>query len=186
MDVYDHVNANAEICVIAGEGEKRVTVYVSERMMQHLRTGDPLTVVKNGREYSGRITEINTMVDSATGLFKVRAELENTEEIATGSSVKVILTTDRSEHVMLVPVDAIYYSGGKAYLYVVEDGACYMRFVEVGLYDDTVAEILSGLEETDLVVSTWSSNLYEGARIRLYDDVAGEGAQGQMPQQPGR
>lgn len=170
-DVYDHVNTNAEICVISGEGEKRITVYVSERMMQHLSAGDALEVIKNGKTYQGRITEISTIVDSATGLFKVRAELENTDEIATGSSVKVRLVTDRAKDVMLVPVDAIYYSGGDAYLYVVEDGIAKMRWVEVGLYDDEVAEIRSGLNGDETVVSTWSSNLYEGAHIRLYDEI---------------
>lgn len=31
--------------------------------------------------------------------------------------------------------------------------------VEVGLYDSEKAEILSGISEDDMVVSTWSSNL---------------------------
>lgn len=175
VDVYDNVNTNAELAVISGEGNQKTTVYVSERIMNALRTGDELKAVKNGKEYSGRITEISTIVDSETGLFKVKAELENNDEIATGSTVKIILTSDRSENVMLVPVDAVYYSGGQSYVYVIEDGTASTRFVEIGLYDDTNAEIKSGLGEDELVVSTWSSNLYEGAKVRLYEDlVAGE------------
>ena len=42
-----------------------------------------------------------------------------------------------------------------------------MNPVEVGLYDSEYAQILSGLSGDELVVSTWSSNLYEGAKIRL-------------------
>ena len=38
--------------------------------------------------------------------------------------------------------------------------------------------VLSGLGEEDLVVSTWSSNLYEGATVRLRDQ-AGDENQGQ-------
>ena len=45
-----------------------------------------------------------------------------------------------------------------------------MTPVEVGLYDSEYAEIRSGLSAADLVVSTWSSNLYEGAKIRLRDE----------------
>ena len=174
VDVYDNVNTNAELAVISGEGNQKTTVYVSERIMNALRTGDELKAVKNGKEYSGRITEISTIVDSETGLFKVKAELENNDEIATGSTVKIILTSDRSENVMLVPVDAVYYSGGQSYVYVIEDGTASTRFVEIGLYDDTNAEIKSGLGEDELVVSTWSSNLYEGAKVRLYEDLVDE------------
>ncbi|MDO4961387.1 MAG: efflux RND transporter periplasmic adaptor subunit [Eubacteriales bacterium] len=171
VDVYDHVNANAELAVVSGQGEQRIVVYVTERMLQNLETGDEITVSKNGTTYSGKVTEINSIVDSSTGLFKIKAQLESTDEIATGSTVKLSLTTGKSKDVMLVPVDAIYYSGGDAYLYVVEDGIAHMRYVEVGLYDSEVAEIKSGLNEDDTVVATWSSNLYEGAHIRLYDDV---------------
>ena len=72
---------------------------------------------------------------------------------------------------MLVPVDAIYYSGGKGYVYLYEDGKAKMASVEVGLYDSENAQILSGIKADDMVVSTWSSNLYEGADIRLKSDA---------------
>ena len=62
-------------------------------------------------------------------------------------------------------------------MYLYEDGTAKMTPVEVGLYDSEYAEILSGISEDDVVVSTWSSNLYEGAKIRLYD----ENSQGEQP-----
>jgi RND family efflux transporter MFP subunit len=195
VEVYDRVTQNNQLCVIAGTGESRITFYVTQRMMNNLREGDELEVVKNGTTYKGWITEISTMVDSTTGLFKVKAALEETDEIAVGSTVKINLVTDRAENAMLVPVNAIYYSGGDGFVYLYEDGVAKMTPVEVGLYDDENAEILSGITADDMVVSTWSSNLYEGAKIRLLGDTdeadapagaeaqggpdgAGEGAQG--------
>jgi len=167
VEMYGRVNNNAELCVIAGESNNRIDFYVSERMMKNLRKGDRLEVIKNGSSYSGRITEISTMVDASTGLFRCKAELEETDEIAIGSAVKLKVVTDRAVNAMTVPVDAIYYSGSKGYVYVVEDGIARMRRVEVGLYDSENAQILDGLAEDDLVVGTWSSNLYDGANVRL-------------------
>ena len=43
--------------------------------------------------------------------------------------------------------------------------------VEVGLEDSEHAQIVSGLSGDELVISTWSSNLYEGAKIRLKEDT---------------
>lgn len=97
--------------------------------------------------------------------------MESSDEIAIGSTVKITLVTERAENVMLVPVDAIYYSGGKGYVYLYEDGKAKMASVEVGLYDSENAQILSGIKADDMVVSTWSSNLYEGADIRLKSDA---------------
>ncbi len=180
VDVYDRVNQSGQLCVIAGEGQNSITFYVSQRMMQNLNVGDALEISKNGKTYSGSITEISSMVDSSSGLFKVKGDMESSDEIAIGSTVKLSLVTERAENVMLVPVDAIYYSGGKGYVYLYEDGKAKMASVEVGLYDSEHAQILSGVNADDMVVSTWSNNLYEGADIRLRsDEAAGTAADGQ-------
>lgn len=172
-EVFDQVNQSTQLCVISGEGENQVSFYVSQRMMQNLQEGDAMEIQKNSKTYEAYITEISSMVDSATGLFKVKAALEGTDEIATGSTVKLSLVTEKAENAMLVPVNAIYYSGGDGYVYLYQDGAANMVPVEVGLYDSENAEILSGLSWDDVVVSTWSSNLYQGAKIRLWE---GDGA----------
>ena len=166
VEVYDRISQSDQLCVIAGEGGSRITFYVTQRMMQNLRVGDTLEVVKSGTAHEGNISEISSMVDSESGLFKVKAEMANTDEIAIGSTVKINLVTERTENAMLVPVDAIYYSNSDAYVYLDQDGVAKMMQVEVGLYDDQSAEILSGISADDVVVSTWSSNLYEGAKIR--------------------
>lgn len=167
VEVYDWINQSAQLCVIAGEGESRITFFVTQRMRTNIREGDEVEIQKNGTVYKGNISEISSMVDTSSGLFKVKAEMENTEEIAIGSTVKLSLITARAENAMLVPVDAVYYSGGDGYVYLFQDGIARMAPVEVGLYDSEYAEILSGLNGEEQVISTWSSNLYEGAKIRL-------------------
>lgn len=177
VDVYDRVSQSTQLCVIAGEGQSRLTFYVTQRMVKNLREGDELEIIANGVSYKGNISEISNMVDAQTGLFKVKADMQSTDEIAIGSTVRLNLVTERAENAMLVPVNAVYYSGGDGYVYLYEDGTAKMTPVEVGLYDSEYAEILSGISEDDVVVSTWSSNLYEGAKIRLYD----ENSQGEQP-----
>lgn len=174
VDVYDRVSQSTQLCVLAGEGQSRLTFYVTQRMMKEMRVGDEMEIVANGMSYKGTISEISSMVDSTTGLFKVRAEMPASDEIAIGSTVTLNVVTDRVEDAMLVPVNAVYYSGGDGFVYLYEDGTAKMVPVEVGLYDSEYAEIISGLSQDDIVVSTWSSNLYEGAKIRLYEDAVAE------------
>ena len=81
---------------------------------------------------------------------------------------------------MLVPVDAIYYSNGDGYVYLYRDGEVERTAVEVGIYDSQNAEILGGLNMDDLVISTWSSDLYEGAKVEL----KGAGGAGDAAGQP--
>ena len=166
-EVYDRANMNGELCVISGAGEKKVTFYVTQRMLENLAVGDSLTVEKSGNTYHAVIDEINTMVDDTTGMFKVEAQLADADDAATGSTVKLTVTTGKAENVMTIPVDAVYYSGGKAYVYLYEDGKAKKASIEVGINDDDYVEVTDGLSADDLVVSTWSNNLYEGADIQL-------------------
>lgn len=179
VEVHDSVGQNTQLCVIAGEGEKRVSFYVTERMMNNIRVGDALDVEKSGAAYEAYVSEVSSMVDAQTGLFKVKAELTGADGIPTGSTVKLSLVTDRTEDAMLVPVDAIYYSNGNGYVYLYADGVVKRAAVEVGIYDSENAEILGGLAMDDLVVSTWSSDLYEGATAKL------KGAEGETTGQTG-
>lgn len=180
IEVHDSVGQSTQLCVIAGEGDKRVSFYVTERMMANITVGDQLDITKNGTAYKAYVSEISAMVDADTGLFKVKAQLEGADAIPTGSTVKLSLVTDRTENAMLVPVDAIYYSNGDGYVYLYRDGVVERTAVEVGIYDSQNAEILGGLNMDDLVISTWSSDLYEGAKVEL----KGAGGAGDAASQP--
>lgn len=175
IEVHDTVSQSTELCVISGEGDKRVSFYVTEAVMENLKLGDTIEVEKNGARYEGTISDVSSMVDSATGLFKVKAELPEVNSIATGSVVKVYAVSEKAENVMTVPVDAIYYDGGVGNVYVYEDGAVHKKEVEVGVYDSELAEIRSGLDADELVVSTWSSELYEGSVVKLKNETEGGG-----------
>lgn len=167
LDVYDHVNQQDTICVISGEGEKRVSFYVTERVIQNLNQGDGVIIEKNGSSYDGTITDVSAIAEEGNGLFKVKAELPEADALSAGTSVRITVVSERADQVMTVPVDAIYYDGGVGQVYVYENGTVHKKEVEVGLYDSQLAEIKSGLSGEELVISTWSSQLYEGSTVRL-------------------
>lgn len=167
LEVYDRVNQSDQLCVISGQGNKRVSFFVSENVVQNLRQGDKMTIERDGNSYEGVINDISTMVDESNGLFKIKADLTEADSVATGCVVKVKVISDRADHVMTVPVDAVYYDGGVGNVYVYEDGTVHKKEVEVGLYNSDIAEIRSGLTAGELVVSTWSSQLYEGSTVKL-------------------
>ncbi len=167
LDVYDHVNQQDTICVISGEGEKRVSFYVTERVIQNLNQGDGVIIEKNGSSYDGTITDVSAIAEEGNGLFKVKAELPEADALSAGTSVRITVVSEKADQVMTVPVDAVYYDGGVGQVYVYENGTVHKKEVEVGLYDSQLAEIKSGLSGDELVISTWSSQLYEGSTVRL-------------------
>ena len=123
IKVHDMMAAGSVAAVISGAGNKSVAFSVSERVREGLHPGDAMTVEKNGTEYNGVITEIGTMVDQQTGLFKIKASLEGADALATGTVVKLSVISEKAENVMTVPVDCVSYSGGQAYVYTYDQAA---------------------------------------------------------------
>lgn len=174
IEAFDHVSSNEELCVISGEGAQTLKFKVTERVARHLSAGGELRVEKDGETYSGSITEVSGMADASTGLFEVKGSINGADSVASGSVVKIYLVSDRAENVMTVPVDAVYFDGGVGNVYLYQDGTVHKQQVEVGIFDSSLAEIQSGLTESDLVISTWSSELYEGSTVKLKNEKTDE------------
>lgn len=175
METFDTVGQSNLLCVISGQGAKTVSFDVSERIRNYLSEGDQITVEKNGETFSGIIYEVSTMADSGTGLFQVRARMdENMDEmkLPTGSMVKLYVTSEHVSDVLQIPVNSVYYDGGLSYVYTYDRGTETLHKVqiEVGLYDSEWIEVSSGLDGTEEIVTTWSSELNEGTHVRIKED----------------
>lgn len=166
IEVHDMVSSQMLVCVISGEGSKAVTFSVPEKIVNQLQAGDTVTIQKNSSEYQGNITEVSSMIDASTGLFKIKASVDDCDALATGSTVKMYVTSDRAENVMTLPVDVVYYSGGDAHVYTYEDGTVHKVPVEVGIYDSERIQIISGITANDKVITTWNSELFEGSQVQ--------------------
>lgn len=172
VDVHDMSAAGSVAGVVSGAGGKTLTFNVSERVMKGLNVGDPVTVEKNGTDYAGAITEIGTMVDAQTGLFKVKASLGESDGLASGTMVKVYVTAEKAENVMVLPADCVNYSNGDAYVYTydAETSTAKKTPVEDGLIDSDKIQIVSGLSYDDEVITSWSKELYDGAAVNIQGD----------------
>lgn len=167
VEIHDNVSQQDVICVVSGEGTKAVSFQVSERVVKGLSVGNLIKIQKNGSDYQGVITEVSTMVDSDTGLFKVKASIDGSDALATGSQVKLYVTSEKAENVITIPTDAVYYEGGQPKVYIYRNQAVHEQPVELGIYSSKKAEVKSGLTLDDNVIVTWSSELFEGSQVEL-------------------
>ena len=160
-----------QIASLMGKGKQQLVFSVTEELMKNLSLGQDVKVEKGQEQYSGSITEISGVMNAQTGLFIVKANLENSS-LPEGSRVKLTVTKDSRKQVNLLPLSVIYYDNGSPYVYILEKGegenvTIKKQFVELGLQGEEKVEILSGLSEKDLVVSSWNNEMYDGAKVRL-------------------
>ena len=154
--------------IISNKDSMTVTFNVTEKAKNTMNVGDHVTVERNGETFDGTITEIGTMAGQQTKLFQVKATIPGAgDKLPNGVSVKVSATTEKEDGSTLVPFDALYFSGGDAYVYCVVDNKLVRTSVTVGLMDDDHAIIEEGLYTDSLVVSNWSSKLRNGADAEI-------------------
>ena len=182
IELHDHVSPSAPICVISGGGQLQVNFGVTEKVMKNMNVGDALTIEKNGSAYEGSLTEIGAMVN-ASGLYDAKAAVSQGASLTNGAKVKLTVVMDRAEGAMTVPVDAVNYDDGQAFVYCYEDGAAKKVMVEAGIYDSQNMEIISGLEADSQVIVTWSNELVDGQQVLLDDGQKEESSEGNADQE---
>lgn len=168
VEVHDFASAGNPAFIISNKDTMTVTFYVSEGIRNTLSIGQKVQADRNGTVYDASITEIGSMIDQTTGLFAVKACVNAPgDSLLTGTSVKIIADTYSQENALLIPYDSVYYDDSQPYVYVAVDGIVERRDIETGIFDEETITVLSGLDAGDVLITSWSANLREGAEVSI-------------------
>ncbi len=172
--------------VITPDDAVGITFYVAETVMKELTIGQEVRVERNGQEYVAHISENAGVADTESGLFKIKAQLDgSSDQLITGTSVKLTLATQKAENVMTIPVDSVYYESQKAYVYCMESGKAVKTMIETGIANSENVEVKSGLSPESKVITTWASQLKDGTPVRLKEEESGSrGTTGEADEAP--
>ncbi|HEX5148687.1 MAG TPA: HlyD family efflux transporter periplasmic adaptor subunit [Candidatus Limnocylindrales bacterium] len=151
--------ASADITVASLDME--VTATVTETDLPSLAVGQTVSVeiTATGETATGIVKQISPVADSAdTGgvvSYPIVVALDNPPAgTASGMTAEVQVTTAEAANVLAVPAEAINGSDGNYSVMVLgADGQPAAQPVEVGLITSDLAEISSGLNEGDTVVT---------------------------------
>lgn len=160
---------SAPAFVISNKSALMVSFSVPSASIAALQVGESVTVEKGQNSYMATVTEVNTMIDAQTGLFTVKASMATAPtDLLTGVMVKVTAPTQKAENAILVAQDSVYFDNGKAYVYIATaEGLAKKVFVETGISTAEQMEILSGITDSDKVITSWHPNLLDGVKISL-------------------
>lgn len=134
----------------------RLDFPVSVDNVKDIQRGDPVTVKVeslNNKALDGNITRFTQDVDDTTRTMLTEIEVPNPGlELKPGMYATVVLRVAKRPGALAVPVEAV--SGGKTpmVLLVNRDHQIEERAVKLGLETPNCYEVLSGLQEGDLVI----------------------------------
>ncbi len=150
----------------------KITIGASERFFPMIEKGQEAIVtsdIYHGREFKGRVNKIYPTIDRASGTFKVEILVRNDDlALRPGMFGRVTLNAGEIEG-LLVPALAVRKQVGsdERFVFVVEDGLAHRRTVTLGRTFDDKLEILAGLEEGELLVTTGQHNLMDQSEVEI-------------------
>ncbi len=154
------IEQNAPVKILCSLAEKDLSLIDIET------TGVKIRVDSFNREFNAHIRQIYPTVNPMTRTGRVEVLLHNEEKkIKTGMFANVDFIIAEKANVPIISRDSIMRFEGNSYVYVIENGKAIRRQINVGIIEDTLVEVVSGLSEGDTIISRGTEFIREGAYV---------------------
>jgi RND family efflux transporter MFP subunit len=145
------------LCRLSQNDVLRLVIPVPETVVPDVRIGEPVEVhvTTLNKTLQGKVTRFSDQIDLETRTMHTEVQVPNPkDELVPGMYAYVQLPTARSVNALSVPIQAVRLSGSNAgtALVVNREHAVESRQVKVGMETANDVEIVSGLEENELVI----------------------------------
>lgn len=142
---------------------------ILEEQSQHPLTVNAFSNDNNTLLDHGNLAFIDNQVDQTNGQFKLKASFSNAQRMLwPGQSVNTKMLLKTHKNAISVPNMAIQAGQKGAYVYTVDDkNLAHVSYVKTGIVDEDFTEILSGINNNDIVVVNGQNRLKEGAEVKI-------------------
>lgn len=164
-----YAKSGTAIFAIADISVLKTVIHVPEGQVAGVSVGNEAQVLLPAypdKKIVGKITRIAPVADLPSHTFAAEISVDNSQGLLAGVYANVNLVAQPKENVLTIPVHAIVMRDDQQTVFVADsEGVIQRRVLTVGYSNDKVAEIVSGLEESDLIVTEGHNKLREGSRI---------------------
>jgi HlyD family secretion protein len=104
---------------------------------------------------------------------RIRVEIDfidAPENIKPGYDLELNLILKERENTLIVPENSVFKLDGKSFVFVADNGTSRLREVETGIKGGRDIEVLSGLQEGELVIESPDEELEEGKKVKAMNN----------------
>ena len=186
VNVGQMINPGQQVVALTSLDPVYVDFALPQQHLAQLSQGLEVRVTTDalpGRVFPGKLTAINSMVDSSTRNITVQATLENPDHVLRpGMFAKVEVALPEKHKTLVVPGSAISYAPFGDSVFVIEkkkdektgkeSQAIRQQFVRVGEARGDFVSTTQGLKAGEIVVSTGVFKLRNGMAVTINNDLA--------------
>jgi RND family efflux transporter MFP subunit len=165
-DVGDLATPGKPLIELEDPSALQLEADVPEAIASQVQAGAKLVVRVDSiaGERFGTVAEIGPSADPVTRTFRVKLDLPSPTGLRSGQFARVTVPTGQSTSLQ-VPVSAVVQRGQLEIVFVVGNQLAQLRLVKTGRRFGDELEIISGLEDGEVVVTEGAAQLTDGQRV---------------------
>lgn len=186
VDLGKYLNAGTEIVSLQTFDPIYVDFYLPQQALGELKVGQVVRVKTDtfkGIDFKGKITTIDSIVDSVTRNVKVQATILNPlQKLMPGMFVSVEIETGAPIHYLTVPLTAVSFNPYGSLVYKIKDKKkdkneepvliAHQAFVTTGNIRGEQVAILKGAEAGETIVTSGQLKLKNGSQVMINNQFA--------------
>ncbi len=161
---------NAKIGTIVRTSSLRMRIDVPEASIGKVAMGQTISLQTSAypdRNFAGTVVRMLPGLNVAARTLTVEAEVANPEGLLKpGQFATVRITQSKPENALMIPATAVKAEGDINKIYVVKDGAAREHIVQIGLLENGLIQIKTGLAEGETVATNNINTLFDGVLVR--------------------
>jgi len=154
----------------------KIKVSVSQRIINSIEAGDLVSIKAEalGDDIKGKVSTANPAANMS-GTYDIEIVIDNKDDkLKSGMFAEVTFTNEKSSEEIVVDRNVVITKNGETYVFVEENGMAVKKNVETGIDDGESIQILSGVEEGEMIVTKGQSYLSEGDKLNVINAVPEE------------
>lgn len=160
------------VLVVQQMNTVKIYLNINEQYYKDVKVGMPIDNITldafPGETFSGRVSIIHPTVDVNTRTFVTEVKIDNNQRVRPGMFARVTLNFGEVNRVLAPDQSIVKQAGsGERYVYVINNGKAYHRTIELGRRIGDEYEIISGLEDGDVVVVFGQTLLSDGRQVNI-------------------
>jgi membrane fusion protein (multidrug efflux system) len=186
VNVGQMINAGQQVVQLTALDPVYVDFSLPEQYLSQLNNGLDVNVHVDalpGHEFKGKLTAVNSMVDSVTRNVTAQATLQNADHaLRPGMFAKVEVVLPAKGKALVIPGSAVSYAPYGDSVYVIEkkkdpksgkeSQTLRQQLVRVGEARGDFVSVTQGLKTGDTIVSTGVFKLRNGMTVTINNDLA--------------
>lgn len=191
VDIGQFMAPGTVVATLQNVDTMRVDFSVPEQELKNLSMGQEVHIGASASDYAfkGKIVGIDPKIDPASRLVSVQAQVDNSDKtLVPGQFVQVRVILPEEDNVVILPLTTVVTSLYGDYVFTVvkkeadknaaadtaekaDDLVLHQIFVKLGRRTGNNVEILSGVKDGDVVVTSGQNRLSNGMSAHINNEV---------------